>query len=102
MAFLVVAAVSLQGPSLAYAAAAKTMPATCAGHVLSHPGNDATSCCPQRIQPGICCAGGFVLAGMPSAPVTLPSVALHFLPAASGSVPFATERPAPPLRPPIA
>jgi hypothetical protein len=103
VALLVVLAISLQGPSLAYAAAAaaKAMPAACAGHVLGHTGND-DSCCPQGILPGLCCAGGLVLTGMPSAALTLPSVSLHLLPSASGSVAFATERPAPLLRPPIA
>jgi len=104
VALLVVLAISLQGPSLAYAAAltAKTMPAACAGQVLGHSGTDDSSCCPQGILPGLCCAGGLVFTGMPSAPITLLSVSLHLLPAASGSVAFATERPAPLLRPPIA
>ena len=100
---LVVLAISLQGPSLAYAAgaAAKTMPASCASHILGQSGSD-NACCPQGMLPGVCCAGGLVLTGMPSAPVTLPAAPLHFLPSPSGSVPFATERPAPLLRPPIA
>jgi hypothetical protein len=61
-----------QGPSLAYAAAAaaKTMPASCASHILGQSGND-DSCCPQSM-PGVCCAGALVVTGMPSAPVTLP------------------------------
>jgi len=99
---LVVLAISLQGPSLAYAAAAgaKTMPASCADHILGQSGSD-DACCPQGLLPGACCAGGLVLTGMPSAPV-LPAAPLHLLPPASGSVPFATERPSPLLRPPIA
>jgi hypothetical protein len=103
VALLVVLAISLQGPSLAYAAAAaaKTMPASCAGHVLGQSGSD-DSCCPQGMLPGVCCAGGLVLTGMPSAPVTLPAVPLHLLPSPSGAAPFATERPSPLLRPPIA
>lgn len=103
VALLVVLAISLQAPSLAYAAAAaaKTMPASCAGHVLGQSDND-NSCCPQGMLPGVCCAGGLVLTGMPSVPVTLASVPLHLLPSAAGSVPFATERPSPLLRPPIA
>jgi len=99
---LVVLAISLQGPSLAYAAAAttKTMPASCASHILGQSGSD-NSCCPQDM-PGVCCAGGLVVTGMLSAPVTLPAAPLHLVPSASGSVPFATERPSPLLRPPIA
>ena len=96
-------AISLQGPSLAYAAAAtaKTMPASCATHVLGQSGSD-NACCPQGMLPGVCCAGGLVVTAMPSAPVTLPVAPSHLLPSASGSVPFATERPSPLLRPPIA
>ena len=103
VALLVVLAISLQGPSLAYAAAAaaKTMPASCAGHVLGQSGGD-DACCPQGLLPGVCCAGGLALTGMPSAPVTLPAVPLHLLPSPSGAAPFATERPSPLLRPPIA
>jgi hypothetical protein len=104
VAFLVVLAISLQGPSLSYAAAftAKTMPAACAGHVLGHTGNDDSSCCPQGIAPGCCCAGGLALTGMASAPIAVPAAPLHLLPVTLGSVAFATERPAPLLRPPIA
>jgi hypothetical protein len=100
---LVVLAMSLQGPSLAYAAAAtaKTMPASCATHILGQSGSD-NACCPQGMLPGVCCAGGLVVTGMPSAPVTLPAAPLHLLPFASGSVRFSTERPSPLLRPPIA
>ena len=99
---LVVLAISLQGPSLAYAAAAaaKAMPASCASHILGQSGSD-NSCCPQGLT-GVCCAGGLVVTGMLSAPVTLPAAPLHLAPFASGSVPFATERPSPLLRPPIA
>src|SRR3977135_773871 len=99
---LVVLAISLQGPSLAAAGAAtaQTMPASCASHILGQSGSD-NSCCPQSI-PGVCCAGGLVVTGMLSAPVTLPAAPLHLVPSASGSVPFATERPSPLLRPPIA
>ena len=103
VALLVVLAISLQGPSVAYAAAAaaKTMPASCADHILGQSGSD-NSCCPQGLLPGVCCAGGLVVTGMPSAPVTLPAAPSHLLPSPSGSVPFATERPSPLLRPPIA
>ena len=99
---LVVLAISLQGPSLAYAAAAtaKTMPASCASHILGQSASD-NSCCPQSM-PGVCCAGGLVVTGMLPAPVTLAAAPLHLLPTRSGSVPFATERPSPLLRPPIA
>jgi hypothetical protein len=90
VALLVVLAISLQGPSLAYAAA-KTMPASCAGHVLGQSGSD-DSCCPQGMLPGVCCAGGLVLTGMASAPVTLPAMPLHLLPFPSGSSRFTTER----------
>jgi hypothetical protein len=103
VAFLIMLAIGLQGPSLAYAAAvaAKTMPTGCAGHVLGQNGQD-DSCCPQGVAPGLCCAGGLVFSGMPSA-LGLPlSGRIYFLPTVSGSVAFASERPTPLLRPPIA
>jgi hypothetical protein len=102
VALLVVLVISLQGASLAYAAAAaaKTMPTSCADHILGQSGSD-NSCCPQGMA-GVCCAGGLALTGMPSAPVTLPAAPLHLLLSRSGSVPFTTERPSPLLRPPIA
>jgi hypothetical protein len=101
VALLVVLAISLQGPSLAYAAAAKMMPASCAGHVLDHSGNN-DSCCPQGVLPGLCCAGGLVLTGLPSTQMTLPLVSSSRMPPVSGSVAFATERATPLFRPPIA
>jgi hypothetical protein len=103
LAFLVVLAIAFQGPSIAYAEAiaAKTAPPTCGGHVLGHTGN-GDSCCPQGILPGLCCAGGLALAALPSSPITLPLLASHLMPVARGSVPVATERPTPLLRPPIA
>jgi len=103
VALLVMLAISLQGPILAYAgvASAKTTPAACAGHALGH-GSDDSSCCPQGIAPGICCAGGLLLAGIPSSPLAPPAVPSHLAPCASGSVAFATQRPTPLLRPPIA
>jgi len=102
VALLVVLAIAWQGPSLAYASAtgAKTMPASCAGHLLCDPcGND--SCCPQGMLPGACYAGGTVFTGMPSATIP-PSEALSsLLPFIADSVAYATERPSPLLRPPI-
>src|ERR1700687_2732218 len=97
-------AIGLQGPILAYAGTvtAKTMPAGCAGHTLGQSTNADSSCCPQGIAPGLCCAGGLVLTGIPSAPVTRPAQRLHLSPPASGPVAFATERPTPLIRPPIA
>jgi hypothetical protein len=104
VALLIVLAITLQGPNLAYAAgaaAATTMPAACQDHTPGQSGNAGSSCCPQGLLPGLCCADGLVFTGVPSTPVTsvLPS---RLLPTASGSEPFATERPAPLLRPPIA
>ena len=103
VALLVMFAMGLHGPILAYAgvANAKTMPAACAGHALGHGSNDS-SCCPQGIAPGVCCGGGMVLTGIPSTPTTPPTVPSRFVPSASGSVAFATQRPTPLLRPPIA
>ncbi len=104
VALLVMLAIGLQGPILAYAvvANAKTMPAACAGHTLGQSGNDDSSCCPQGIAPGLCCAGGMVLTAIPSTLPTPPTLPSRFVPCASGSVAFATERPIPLLRPPIA
>jgi hypothetical protein len=103
VALLLVVAIGLQGPILAYAAVATaTMPAACQDALPGHGGNDSSSCCPQGLLPGVCCPGGLVLAGVGSAPVALLALPSHLLPIASGSVPIATERPAPLLRPPIA
>jgi hypothetical protein len=99
---VVLVAISLQGPILAYAGAvtAKTVTPACAAHLPGHDGAD-DSCCPQGILPGLCCAGGLVLTAVPSAAVTVPAVPLHLMPLPAGFVAFATERPAPLLRPPI-
>jgi hypothetical protein len=103
VALVVVVAIAFQGPSLAYAsaAAAKTMPASCAGHQLCDPcGNN--SCCPEGMLPGACYAGGTVFTGMPSAMILPSGASANLLPFTSDSVAFATERPSPLLRPPIA
>jgi hypothetical protein len=104
VAFLIMLAIGLQGPSLAYATAvsAKTMPAGCAGHMLGQSGHDNCPCCPQGSAPGLCCAGGIVFTAMPSALVIPPVIPVYRMPAASGFVAFTTERPTPLLRPPIA
>jgi hypothetical protein len=104
VAFLIMLAMGLQGPSLAYAAAvsAKTMPAGCAGHTLGQSGHDNGSCCPQGSVPGLCCVGGIVFTGMSSALVIPLIIPVYRMPAGSGFVAFATERPTPLLRPPIA
>jgi hypothetical protein len=104
VALLVMLAIGLQGPSLAYAAVvnAKTTPAGCAGHTLGQNAHDNRSCCPQGSAPGLCCAGGIVFSGMPSTLVIPLIVPVYRMPAASGFVASATERPTPLLRPPIA
>lgn len=104
LAFLIMLAIGLQGPSLAYAAAvsAKTMPVGCAGHTLGHSAHNNGSCCPQGSTPGVCCAGGIVFTGMPSALVIPLIIPVYRMPVASGYAGFATERPTPLLRPPIA
>ena len=104
VAFLMVVAISLQGPSLAYAAAAtaKTMPAGCASHTLAQNSHDDCPCCPQGSASGFCCAGAIVFTGMPTALVLPIIIPVYRMPAASGFVAFATECPTPPLRPPIA
>jgi hypothetical protein len=103
VAYLIMLMIGLQGPSLAYAAAltAKTMPAGCASHVLSQDGHDKASCCPDNVSAGLCCSPGVVFGGAPSLLVTHLSSPTSLLPPDSGSVAFATERPSPPLRPPI-
>jgi hypothetical protein len=102
VAFLIMLVIALQGPSFAYAGAvsAKTMPARCAGHTLGQNGHG--SCCPQGSAPGLCCAGGIVVTGMPSALLIPLIIPVYRMPAASGFLAFATERPTPLLRPPIA
>jgi hypothetical protein len=104
VAFLIMLAIGLQGPSIAYAAAvtAKTMPLACAGHTVGQNSPHYCPCCPQGSAPGLCCAGGIVFTGMPSALVIPLMVPIYRMPAASGFVAFATERPTPLLRPPIA
>jgi hypothetical protein len=103
VAFLIMLAIGLQGPSLAYAAAvsAKTMPAGCTGHTLGQNGHDNDPCCPQGSAPGLCCAGGIVFTGMPSVLFVPLMISVYRMPPASGFVAFATERPTPLLRPPI-
>jgi hypothetical protein len=103
VAFLILLAIGLQGPRLAYAAAltAKTMPSACVGHTLGQTGHDNCPCCPQGSAPGLCCAGGIVFTGTPSALGIAIILPVYRLPAASGLVAFATERPTPLLRPPI-
>ena len=104
VAFLIMLAIGLYGPSLAYSSAvtAKTMPPTCAGHTVDQSGHDNCPCCPQDSAPGLCCTGGIVFTGITSSLVTPLVVAVYRMPAASGFAAFATERPAPLLRPPIA
>lgn len=103
VAFLIMLAIGLQGPSLAYAAAvtAKTAPASCAGHMLGQGSQDDSSCCMQGIAPGLCCAGGVALSGPPGVLAARLAIRARLLPVASASAAFATERPAPLLRPPI-
>jgi hypothetical protein len=104
IALLVMLAIGLQGPILAYAGTvtAKTMPAGCTGHTLGHSSDNDSSCCPQGIAAGFCCAGGIVLTGIPSTQVTRHAERPHLSPPASGPVAFASERPTPLIRPPIA
>jgi hypothetical protein len=101
--FLVIIAISLQGPSLAYSAAltTKAMPTGCASYLLGQNGHDNSPCCPDTLNAGLCCSGGVVFGGAPSLLVTHISLPARLLPPDAGSVAFATERPAPPLRPPI-
>jgi hypothetical protein len=104
VAFVIMLAIGLQGPSLAYAAAvtSKTMRSDCASHMVDQSGHTNESCCPDNLSPGLCCAGGVVFGGTPTLLLTRISIPAHLLPPDSGSVAFATERPSPPLRPPIA
>jgi hypothetical protein len=103
VAILLILAIGLQGPSLAYAAAltAKTMPTGCASYMLSQDGHDNASCCPDNIGAGLCCSAGVVFGGVPSLLLTRISSPARLLPPDSGAVTLATERPSPPLRPPI-
>jgi hypothetical protein len=104
VAFLVMLAIGLQGPSLAYAAAltAKTVPTGCASHMVGHSGHQNPSCCPDPMTAALCCAVGIVLGGASQLHPPRISTPTRLSPPESGSVAFATERPIPPLRPPIA
>jgi hypothetical protein len=102
IALLVMLAIGLQGPILAYAGTVTEKPAGCADHTLVHGSNADSSCCPQGIAPGLCCAGGIVLTAVPSAPVIRLAEPLRLSPPPSGPVAFATQRPTPLIRPPIA
>lgn len=104
VAFVIMVAMGLQGPSLAYASAVttKTMPPACAGQMVAQNGCDGCPCCPPGSGPGVCCTGGLVFTGIPSALIVPLVVPVYRLPAAPGFVGFATERPTPLLRPPIA
>lgn len=101
VALLLILSLGLQGPSFAYAAA-KTMSPACAGHTLGQNGHENCPCCPQGSAPGLCCTGAVVFTGM-SVELSMPLVTpVYRLPVASGLVAFASERPTPLLRPPIA
>lgn len=104
VAFVIMLVIGLQGPSLAYASAVttKTMPPACAGQAMGQNGCDGCPCCPAGSAPGACCTGGIVFTGLSSALVIPLIVPVYRLPAAAGFVGFATERPTPLLRPPIA
>ena len=105
VAFLIMLAIGLQGPSLAYAAAvtAKTMPAGCAGHVLGQGGQDESSCCPQGIAPGLCCAGGVVLSGPPGVFAARLAIRARLLPCSVGirGIRHGTSRPSSPTSHPL-
>jgi hypothetical protein len=107
VALLLVFAIGLQAPIVAYAAAviptgsALTTPADCPGRVPGHSNTD-TSCCTQGALASACCAGSIVFATVVSFPVLPPALAGAPAPAAAHSVSFATESPGPELRPPIA
>jgi hypothetical protein len=107
VAFLIVLAMTLQGPILSYAAtmtaaeSAMAMPADCCpGHGSDH-ANHGFSCCPAGLLAAACCAGPGIVAAILPSHVTLPAPPLHLLPWESGSVSYATESPGPQLRPPI-
>jgi hypothetical protein len=104
VAFLIMLAIGLQGPTLAYAASltAKTMPSGCTSQMLGQSGHDNAPCCPDNMGPGLCCAGGAVFGGTPTVVLARVLTPARLLPPDSGSAAFATERPSPPLRPPIA
>src|ERR1700739_1592687 len=107
IASLIVLAIGLQGPILAYATTAisavstMTTPADCCpGHESGLAGNGCSSCL-AGVVAGECCGGSVVFAAILGSHISLLAPLLHLLPSESGSVSFATERPGPQLRPPI-
>ena len=64
VAFLIMLAIGLQGPTLAYAASltAKTMPSGCTSQMLGQSGHDNAPCCPDNMGPGLCCGAARYLA----------------------------------------
>ena len=96
VALLIVLAIGLQGPILAYAdtVTAGHSANCCLGHGCGQTSEGSSPCCPAGGPTATCHTGSAVL----SSPSALP---LQFLTSESGSVPFATESLGPELRPPI-
>ena len=98
---LVVLAVGLQGPILAYAAGSTTAAEHCCpGHDSGNAGNECTSC-PAGLLAGACCVGSAFFTAMLDSQISLLIPPSSLLPSESGSVSFATESPTPQFRPPI-
>ena len=106
LALVIVWAMGLQGPLVAYATAstlagaALSTQADCPGGAARSSSGDS-SCCPHSALASACCAGSVVFT-TPGPFHLLPREALLALsPPAADALPFATERPGPELRPPI-
>src|ERR1700751_2490434 len=99
IAFLILLAIGLQGPILAYATTAisavstMTTPADCCpGHESGLAGNGCSSCLPGVVA-GDCCGGSIVSTAILGSHISLLALPSHLLPSESGSVSFAMERP---------
>ena len=107
VAFLLILAMGLQGPMLAYAAApggtgpSSATIAACPDGTVLHDGNECSSCCSHGSMPAGCISVCAV--PMASTVLALPdlSYALDAVPPSGDSAPFTGRQPVPPIRPPI-
>jgi len=102
IALLVVLVMGLQGPILAFAAAATTTVTAhcCPGHDSGIAGNGCSPC-PAGVLAGTCCAGSPVFTARLDSQIPIFMPASTLLLSQSDSIAFVTESPTPNFRPPI-
>ena len=103
VALLIVLAIGLQGPILAYAdtVTAGHSANCCLGHGCGQTSEGSSPCCPAGGPAATCHTDSAVLTAIIASQSSPSALPLQFLTSESGSVPFATESLGPELRPPI-